>query len=157
MCLHTRGIVALAILAIFSSVPLCAAPAPAPQARTIAIQTGDNMKFSVTQIAAAPGERLRIVLAVTGTMSKSVMGHNLVILRNGTNAAAFVNVSAMARNSGFVAPATANQILAATALAGGGETVEVTFDVPRTLGSYEFVCTFPGHYLAGMKGVLVVK
>ena len=35
--------------------------------------------------------------------------------------------------------------------------VEVTFDAPKAPGKYDFVCSFPGHYLAGMRGVLVVK
>jgi azurin len=47
--------------------------------------------------------------------------------------------------------------LAATQLAGNGETVEVSFDAPKTAGRYDFVCSFPGHYLAGMRGVLVVN
>ena len=42
-------------------------------------------------------------------------------------------------------------------LAGGGETVKVTFNAPKEPGEYLYLCTFPGHYLAGMKGLLVVK
>ena len=38
-----------------------------------------------------------------------------------------------------------------------GETVEVTFDAPKAPGVYTFICTFPGHFLAGMKGTLTVK
>ena len=115
------------------------------------------MKLSVTQITTAPGERLRIVPAVTGTMPKSVMGHKSWCCRREPTPQVFVKASAMARNSGFVAPALAPQILAATALAGGRDTVEVSYDVPKARGSHDFVCTFPGHYLAGMRGVLVVK
>jgi azurin len=48
-------------------------------------------------------------------------------------------------------------VLASTKMAGGGETVEVTFTAPKEPGEYLYICTFPGHYLAGMKGVLVVK
>jgi len=29
--------------------------------------------------------------------------------------------------------------------------------VPAAPGSYPYVCTFPGHFVAGMKGNLVVK
>ena len=50
-----------------------------------------------------------------------------------------------------------DQVLAATALAGPGETVDVTFKVPATAGSYPFLCTFPGHFAAGMRGNIVVK
>jgi azurin len=134
-----------------------AASAPARQGRAVAIQAGDDMKFSVTRITATRGERLRIVLGVTGTMPKSVMGHNVVVLKKGADAAGFVNASAVARGSGFIAPAFAPQILAATPLAGPGESVEITFEAPTAPGTYEFVCSFPGHYMAGMKGILIVK
>jgi uncharacterized cupredoxin-like copper-binding protein len=32
----------------------------------------------------------------------------------------------------------------------------VTFTAPTTPGRYEFVCSFPGHYQVGMRGVLIV-
>ena len=48
-------------------------------------------------------------------------------------------------------------VLASTKLAGPNETVEVSFKAPAKPGSYPFMCTFPGHYAAGMKGTLVVK
>jgi azurin len=145
----------LAVL-LLAAPPLAGAPAdPAP--RTVTIGAGDDMKFSVTQISARRGERLRIVLKSTGTMPKIVMAHNVVVLAKGTDVDAFVNASAMARATAFVAPSFAKQVLAATPLAGNGETVEVTFTAPKAAGSYAFVCSFPGHYLAGMRGTLVVK
>jgi len=49
------------------------------------------------------------------------------------------------------------QVLASTKLAGPGETVETTVKVPAKAGSYPYMCTFPGHFAAGMKGTLVVK
>ena len=48
-------------------------------------------------------------------------------------------------------------MLANTTLAGNGETVEVTFTAPKAPGVYTYICTFPGHFLAGMKGTLTVK
>jgi len=33
----------------------------------------------------------------------------------------------------------------------------VTFDVPNAPGRYEYVCSFPGHFLAGMRGVILVN
>ena len=55
------------------------------------------------------------------------------------------------------APALKGQVLVATALAGNGETVSAEFTAPAKPGRYTFICTFPGHFAAGMKGVLVVK
>jgi uncharacterized cupredoxin-like copper-binding protein len=50
-----------------------------------------------------------------------------------------------------------NQVLVSTTLAGGGETVSAEFVAPARPGKYTFICTFPGHFNAGMQGVLVVK
>ena len=125
--------------------------------RTVTITAGDDMKFSVTQITAKPGERLKIVLTSKGTMPKIAMAHNVVVLAKGTDVNAFVNASAMARNAAYVAPSFAKQVIASTKLAGNGETVDVTFTVPKAPGKYDFICSFPGHFLGGMRGVLTVK
>jgi azurin len=85
------------------------------------------------------------------------MAHNVVVLQKGADVKAFVTASATARDTGFIAPAFAKQIIAATQLAGAGDTVQVTFTVPSARGRYDFVCSFPGHYASGMRGVLVVK
>lgn len=50
-----------------------------------------------------------------------------------------------------------DQVLFHTEMVGGGETTEVTFTAPDEPGEYEYLCSFPGHYAAGMKGFLVVK
>jgi azurin len=68
-----------------------------------------------------------------------------------------VEKSAAARDTDFIAPAQKDKILASTALVGPGETAEVTFNAPAKAGTYEFLCSFPGHYALGMKGVLTVK
>ena len=128
---------------------------PAP--RTVQITASDEMKFSVTEIAARPGERIRIVLRAIGKVPKIAMAHNVVVLRKGTDVAAFIRASNMARETGFVAPAFSKQIIASTQLAGAGETVQVTFTAPSAPGRYDFVCSFPGHYAQGMRGVLIVK
>ena len=125
--------------------------------RTIEIKATDRMKFDVTEITATPGERIRIVLTTVSKIPKAAMAHNVVVLDKGTDATTFVNASAMARDNEYIAPKFKDQVIAATDLAGGGETVEVIFTVPQDTGVYEFICSFPGHYMAGMKGVITVK
>ncbi|MDX1586785.1 MAG: SDR family oxidoreductase, partial [Balneolaceae bacterium] len=44
-----------------------------------------------------------------------------------------------------------------TDMVGGGETTEVTFNAPEEAGDYEYLCSFPGHFAAGMKGILSVQ
>lgn len=127
------------------------------EARTIEIIGTDNLKFDVTSIEAAPGEEITIKFTTKSSMPKQAMAHNVVVLDSDADIGSFANESARARDNDYIAPGYEDDIIAATDLAGGGETVEVTFTVPETPGDYEYICTFPGHFAAGMKGVLTVK
>ena len=53
--------------------------------RLVVVTAGDDMKFSVTQITARPGEVLKIRLNAIGTAPKAVMAHNLIVLRPGSS------------------------------------------------------------------------
>jgi azurin len=128
----------------------------ASAARVVTLNATDVMKFDPATIQAKAGEALRIVLKPTSAMPKVAMAHNFVILKPGADAAAFVNASAIARPD-FIAPALKSQVLVSTTLAGGGETVSTDLVAPKKPGRYTFICTFPGHFAGGMKGVLVVK
>jgi azurin len=130
---------------------------PAGAGRTIEITGGDDMKFSLTSIAAKPGETLHIVLKTTGTIPKIAMAHNFIALNAGVDVAKFAQEAMTARDTDYVPAARKADILAKTGLAGPGETVEVTFKVPAKAGSYPYLCTFPGHFAAGMRGDIVVK
>jgi azurin len=88
------------------------------------------------------------------------MPHNLVIVQPGSFQAVAESVQAQApdkldgKGRAYV-PDKDSRVLAATKLleAGRKETLSVT--APRKEGTYEFVCTFPGHW-AIMHGELVV-
>jgi len=134
-----------------------AAHAAAPAGRAIDIEAGDNMKYSVTKIDARRGEQLTVRLKATGVMPRVAMAHNFVLLKAGADPVAFSNAAATAMATNFIPPALQNQVLGSTKLAGNGETVEVSFKAPAKPGSYTYLCTFPGHFVSGMKGVLVVK
>jgi azurin len=133
-----------------------AKPAPG-KPRLIEMIGTDDMKFDVTNIDAKPGEVLRVRLTTKSAMPKIAMAHNFVLLKKDAALIKFITASAIARESDFIAPEMKDQIIAATGLAGGGETVEVTFKVPAETGQYPYVCTFPGHFQAGMRGTLTVK
>jgi azurin len=134
-----------------------AAKAGAKAGRAVEITTGDNMKYDVTEITAKPGESIHVVLKNTGAMPKIAMAHNFVLLKSGTDAAEFSKAAFNARETDFIPPAMKDAVLANTALAGAGETVEVTFKAPAKAGTYTFVCSFPGHFALGMRGTLTVK
>ena len=127
------------------------------KARTIELTGDDKMKFDKDEIVAKPGETIRVVLKSVGQMPKTIMAHNFVLLKPGVDAVEFNKAAFNSRETGFIPMDKKDDIIAATALAGAGETVEVTFKVPAKPGSYNFICSFPGHFAMGMRGKLVVK
>jgi len=133
-----------------------AATAPAGP-RTVEITAGDNMKYSLTSIEAQPGEELTVILTNIGTQPKEVMGHNWILLKAGTDVEAFDKAAAAATTTGFFPAALADQVIARIDLLGPRKSGEVTFKAPTAPGQYPFLCSFPAHFQAGMKGVLIVK
>jgi azurin len=117
-----RRLVALLPLAVLACAVPAAAQGSAP--RTVEIQVGDNMRFTPSRIDARPGEALRVVLKDTGTMPKTAMAHNFVLLRKGADPKAFADKSATARDTSYIAPALKGEVLASTTLVGPGETAE---------------------------------
>jgi azurin len=134
-----------------------AKPATTAKARTIELVGDEKMKFDKEEIVAKPGETIRVVLKAVGTMPKTIMAHNFVLLKPTADIAEFNKAAFNARPTDFIPPDKKDDVIAATGLAGAGETVEVTFKVPAKAGSYNFLCSFPGHFAMGMRGKLVVK
>ena len=137
-----------------------AAPAATPAAaaaRVITIEGNDAMKFNITRIEAKPGEALKIVFKNVGTLPKEAMGHNWVLLAKGTDVMAFSTAAMQARATEYIPAALANQVIAHSKLLGPKQTDEISFTVPSEPGDYPYVCSFPAHAMAGMRGVLVVK
>ena len=145
------AVVALALL------PAAVAAQKPAGPRTIDIKASDAMKYDVTTIEAKPGEQLRIRLSSVGTLPKVAMSHNIVVLKKGVDAKAFADKAITARDTAYVPPDLKAQVVVASALIGNGEKTEITFKVPAVPGRYEYICTFPGHFASGMKGVLIVK
>jgi len=153
-----KSSICLALASILLAGPaMSAQEGAAAKGRTVTITGNDTMKYDVTTIAAKPGETLHIVLKNAGSMPKIAMAHNVVVLKPGTDGAAFTSAGMTSRETDFIAPAQKASVLAATKLAGAGETVEVMFKVPAKPATYPFVCTFPGHFAAGMQGTIVAK
>jgi azurin len=125
--------------------------------KTVVITGNDTLHFSVTRIDATPGERLHVQLRNTGTLPKEVMGHNWVLLAGGENPEAYVAAAADAKASDYQPVALKAEVLAAVPVLGPGQTGDATFSAPTAPGSYIFLCSFPAHCAAGMRGVLVVK
>lgn len=139
------------------------APAPAPAAAAgplkpdaegvIRLEATDMMKFNADKIEVT-GTKIKLELKHTGKMDKKAMGHNFVLLKVGTDPAAWSGKAIAAAATEYVPEGDA-EMIAATKLLGGGESDTIEFEVPGP-GEYPFLCSFPGH-VAMMKGVLVVK
>ncbi|MEX0681418.1 MAG: plastocyanin/azurin family copper-binding protein [Balneolales bacterium] len=125
--------------------------------RTIHVKGTDNMKFDVSLIEAKPGEQIKIIFETVSNMPKESMAHNLAIIDLDVDLDAFAMASMMARDNMYIAPEFESGIIARTEMIGGGETSSIEFTVPETPGDYDYVCTFPGHYLSGMVGILRVQ
>ena len=133
--------------------------APDAPPKTVEVQADDKMKFDVTAFDATPGQKIVITLKNTGTTPKLSMGHNLVVLDRGVteqNVTKFLDTASTEASHDYV-PAGAKEVLAHTKLLGPGETDTVTFNAPQIPGAYLYVCSFPGHYSQGTKGVMTVK
>ncbi len=156
MQIHGRNVVVVGMLAVLLAVGVTG-QASAAEPRLVKLKATDAMQYDVKTIQATPGEALKVTLTTVSAMAKTEMAHNFVLLAKGTNADAFAMEAAMARDNGYIPKAKAASILAQTKFAGGGETVEVVFNAPKEPGEYMYICTFPGHYVGGMKGKLIVK
>jgi azurin len=152
--MKTKYITALLAIAVMGGAQSRAA---GDTARHVVIVANDQMKYSVTRIEARPGETIHVQLKNEGTFPKEVMGHNWVLLKSGNTATAYAAAAAQATKENYQPEALADQVLASIPLLGAKHEEAVTFTAPETPGVYPFLCTFPGHFQAGMHGELIVK
>jgi azurin len=114
----------------------------------------DQMQYNKSEIRVPAGKPVRLTLRHTGTMDIKVMGHNFVLLTQGTEIPAFGNKAAAAAENDYI-PENTDAIIVHTKLLGGGQSDTIEFDAPEP-GTYDFICSFPGHY-ALMKGKFIVE
>jgi azurin len=117
----------------------------------------DSMKFNLTVVEVKAGQEITVVLTNIGSMPKAAMGHNWVLLRKGTDAKAFSDAAVSAVATDYLPAAMQGDVLAHTKVLGPKQSDEIKFTVPTEPGDYVFLCSFPAHFSAGMKGTLRVK
>ncbi|WP_289666124.1 azurin [Flavobacterium panacagri] len=132
-----------------------AAPVTSTEENVLVIEGNDQMQFNVNELKAVAGKPIKLTLKHVGQIAKEVMGHNLVILQEGTDQAAFAVKANDAKATDYIPESEKASIIAHTKLLGGGEEDTIEFTIDKK-GSYPFVCSFPGH-VALMKGVLIVE
>ena len=113
--------------------------------------------YIIEEISAEAGEEMTITLENNTNLPAQAMAHNFVLLKKDADVQSFVNASMTAAGNDYIAEGSEDQIIAHTAMLGGGESETLTFTVPSDPGEYTFVCTFPGHYGGGMWGVITVS
>ncbi len=130
-----------------------AAQAPA-QAAALEVTANDQMQYSTKTLEVPAGSEAVIVLKNIGTLAKETMGHNLTVLKPGTDVAGYATKAMAAKETEYQPASEQASLVAHTRLLGPGESD--TLRITLAAGEYPFVCTFPGHF-AVMQGVLTAK
>ena len=122
---------------------------------TVEITGNDMMKYNLSEINIPAGRTVKLTLKHTGKLAANIMGHNFVLLKKGTNVAQFSTKAIAAKATGYIPASDKASVIAHTKVVGGGESTTIEFAAPAA-GTYDYICTFPGHS-AMMKGKLIVK
>lgn len=120
----------------------------------IVITANDLMQFNLKEIKVKAGQKVKLTLRHIGKLNKDNMGHNVVILKPGTDMAEFVSLASTEKANDYI-PADTQDVIVHTKLIGGGETTTIEFDAPA-VGTYTFLCSFPAHF-AMMNGKFIVE
>lgn len=123
---------------------------------TITITSDDRMRFEPSRFTVRAGDVITLTLSNVGLMPKETMGHNLIILDRSVKPDPFATASIGRPDKDYIAPEYADRVIAATKVLGPGEKETIRFQAPSEPGEYPFVCSFPGHTPAGMRGVMLV-
>jgi glucose/arabinose dehydrogenase/azurin/lysophospholipase L1-like esterase len=114
----------------------------------------EEMRFDVPRLVAEVGKAFTIVFE-----NPDAMPHNLVVVKPGTREK--VGQAALELRADFVdrlgrafVPETSD-VIAATKLLDPGQSATIRVDAPLSEGEYEYVCTFPGHWVT-MWGKLII-
>ena len=119
--------------------------------RSIVIGTNPGLKFDIENITVKAGTKVKLTFK-----NNDDMLHNIVFTTPGSAN----EVGEMALKMGLngerlnYVPSSA-RILYHTLLLRPNESDTIYFTVPDKIGEYQYVCTYPGHYLV-MKGILKV-
>ena len=120
----------------------------------IVITSNDVMRFNTNEIKVKVGQKVKLTLRHVGKLDINVMGHNIVILKQGVDVTAFSAKAASEKDNKYI-PKDTDDTIAHTDLIGGGQVASIEFDAPEA-GTYDFICSFPGH--SGlMKGKFIVE
>jgi azurin len=145
----------LALLAVAAAFGGCSRHFAPP--KVVEITGDDFMKFNVTSFEVKPGQKVTLRLKNIGELPKEAMSHNWVLLAKEAQTPKFIELGSPRPERDYIPFEMDFYVLAKTKLLGPGESDAVTFAAPGVPGAYDYVCTFPEHYVGGMKGVMTVR
>jgi azurin/glucose/arabinose dehydrogenase len=121
--------------------------------QVITIGTIPGLKFDISQIQVKAGSRIKLIFN-----NNDDMLHNLVITKPGTVATvgeAGLRLGLKGTELHYV-PKT-NDVLFHTNIIEPEKSEAIYFTAPKQTGTYNYVCTFPGHYMLMQGKLNVVK
>ena len=123
----------------------------------VTITGNDAMQYDKKEITVKAGQVVALTFKNIGKLPVEAMGHNVVILKSGTDVTQFAMASMTQKANGFIPKEKkwTDAIIANTKILGPGQSETIVFKAPAA-GTYDYVCTFPGHF-GVMRGKLLVK
>ncbi len=119
--------------------------------QTVSVQGVEGLKFSLASFDVKPGARVKLDFANTSDML-----HNLVVVKPGAGAKvgeAALRLGLDGQKLDYVPKS--DDVLFNTSLLEPQKVESIYFVAPTTPGEYQYVCTFPGHYVS-MQGTMRV-
>lgn len=120
----------------------------------VTIESNDRMQFDLSEIKVEAGQTVVLTLKHVGKLPKAAMGHNWVLLKQGVDIQKFGAAASKSAGNEYI-PEGTDDVIVHTKLIGGGQETTIEFTAPEA-GTYDYICSFPGHY-ALMKGKLIVE
>ncbi|ARS34994.1 plastocyanin/azurin family copper-binding protein [Pontibacter actiniarum] len=114
--------------------------------------TLEEIRYSKDTLEVKAGALVKLNLVNEGIDMPMV--HNVVFTEPGKYKEVALAAAEVGASGSYVPDS--KLVIAATPMALPGQTVELEFTAPTKPGTYDFVCTYPGHW-EKMNGVLLVK
>jgi len=129
----------------------------ASEVKVITLSAYNTLRYSPDKIEASPGQKIILTLKNESTLPKNVFQHNWVLLRAGADPYAYSKAALGAKADNYMPKSLASEVIVGVPLVGPQESQTITFNAPKTPGTYPFLCSCPCHAQYGMNGVLIVK
>jgi ABC-2 type transport system permease protein len=134
-------------------------PSSAASPATVALEIDtstepEDFPYAQAALTAPAGSTVTLTLN-NRTDADDEIGHNWVLVKPGQEDSVLANGIAAGDDKDWL-DVDDPGIIAHTALIEGEDSTSVTFAAPAP-GTYTFLCTFPEHYAAGMKGTLTIQ